>query len=88
MSEHYVVYWREHLRDGIEEGAKVLQGLQPALDFLNKLVAESFAADNMDFKLFQLGEEIPLTPSNEVKKTVTTTKVRKFSCQNTATSTN
>lgn len=54
----YVVYCCEHLRDGIEEGAKCFDKLEDALDFLNS--PNWFARSNSTFKLFELGKQIPL----------------------------
>lgn len=54
----YVVYVCEHLRDGVEEGAKCFVKLEDALAFIN---ADRFARDNHTFRLFKLGKELPLS---------------------------
>lgn len=56
----YVVYFCEHLRDGIEEGARAFDNLPDAIAFLDNARNEWFARSNYTFKLFTLGEEIPL----------------------------
>jgi len=56
----YVVYWCEHLRDGHEEGAKVLPTLESALEFLSSAATRWFAGSNYEFRLFELGREVPL----------------------------
>jgi len=56
----YVVYWCEHLRDGREEGARVLASLDAALAFLSDAATRWFASSNYEFRLFELGREIPL----------------------------
>jgi hypothetical protein len=70
---HYVVYYCEHLRDDHNEGAKVFPTLAAALAFLTKARNEWFAADNHEFRLFELGKELPLkqcevqTPTTKVE---------------------
>jgi hypothetical protein len=61
---HYVVYWCEHLRDGIEEYARVWPSMEAALDCIARL-ANGFAADNLEIRLFELGREIPLERKEE-----------------------
>jgi hypothetical protein len=53
----YVVCFIERLRDGIEEGARAFDNLPAALAFIN---TDFFAKNNYTFRLFTLGEEIPL----------------------------
>lgn len=57
---HYVLYYCERLRDGIEEGAKVYSDLGEAVARAEK-IRNGFAGDNKEVRLFKLGEEIPLT---------------------------
>lgn len=59
MNKLYVVYWIEHLRDGNEEGAKIVETVDEGLSLIDKL-ANGFAGCNMDFKLFELGKEISI----------------------------
>ena len=59
MSQKYVVYFCEHLRDGEESGAKIKSSLEEALHFINE--GNWWPKDNISFKLFKLGDEIPLT---------------------------
>ena len=54
----YVVYACEQLRDGFEEYAKVFNSKEGAVAWINK---DRFAQDNPTFKLFELGQEIPIT---------------------------
>ena len=74
MSKHYVVYCLEHLRDGIEEGSKIVASLEAAEEVLDKW-ANGFAGSNCEFKLFELGPEVPIgkgvveTPQPSIKKT-------------------
>ncbi len=56
---HYVVYWCEHLRDGIEEGAKVVSSIEEGLKLIDK-IANGFAGCNCEFKMFELGKEVPI----------------------------
>ncbi len=59
MPSHYVVYWNEQLRDGEEEGAKVVPNLAAAVALINKF-AGGFGGGNTTYRLFELGREIPL----------------------------
>lgn len=74
----YVVCFCERLRDGTEEGAKVFPTREKAIEFINK-IANGFAGDNCDFRLFELGKEIPIRGEKveEVEKKVKTSN--KFS---------
>jgi hypothetical protein len=56
----YVVWVEEHLRDGREDWAKVYGTLDAALGYIAEL-ADSFFAPGFSYRLFHLGEEIPLT---------------------------
>ena len=74
MKIHYVVYYSERLRDGFEEGAKIFPKKEDALEFINDF-SKWIGYENMDFKLFYLGEEIALTKqevvvSQPAKKTI------------------
>jgi hypothetical protein len=74
----YVVYGCEGLRDGREEWAKCFDTLEKAVAYLNK---DFFAKDNMTFRLFELGKEIPLTEESveepQPSKVTTRIKVKK-----------
>ena len=59
MAKHYVIYACERLRDGREEWAKICSSLDEALKYINKM-AGGFGGCNTEFRLFGLGEEIPL----------------------------
>ena len=75
MSDKYVVYWCEQLRDGNEEGAKIFSSLDESLKCIQRL-SEGYAGGNIDLRLFLLGKEILLIeeeteePQPSVKKTV------------------
>lgn len=60
----YAVYVCEHLRDGIEEGAKCFSKLEDALAFVN---ADRFARNNHAFRIFELGKEIKLEADDVVE---------------------
>lgn len=74
----YVVYYCEHMRDGQEDGAAIVRDVAEALAVIDK-IANGFAGSNHSFKLFKLGEEIPLD-SKEVEepKVVQQVKRTKF----------
>lgn len=55
----YVVYFCEHLRDGEEDGAKIVSTIEQALAVIDR-IGNGFAGGNYSFRLFKLGEEIPL----------------------------
>lgn len=55
----YVVYFCEHMRDGQEEGAKIVDTVEEALSIVDR-IGNGFAGSNHSFRLFKLGEEIPL----------------------------
>lgn len=59
MATHYVLWWEEQLRDGREDGAKVVPSLEAATEMLDRL-SKSPISCNMTVRLFKLGEEIPL----------------------------
>ena len=59
MNQLYVAYVCEHLRDGNEEAAMIFSDTASAMAWINKH-ANSYAGGNCDFKLFKLGEEIPI----------------------------
>ena len=56
----YVAYWCEHLRDGLQEGARIFNTKAAALECINGL-ANGFSGKNMTFGLFELGKAIPLS---------------------------
>lgn len=64
----YVVYWCEHLRDGEEPGARVVETLatksqasMPAeAEAIINRIANGFAGCNHSFALFELGRQLPL----------------------------
>jgi hypothetical protein len=58
----FIVYAVEHLRDGIEEWARLFDTKEAALAYINK-VATGFAGSNCTFRLFTIGTEIPLKKS-------------------------
>lgn len=76
-SKGYVLYWCEHLRDGVEEGARVFTSIEAVETFLNKKAVNFFAFDNHEFQLFKLGKELPLKLAKS-KKIVHTEEVRQF----------
>ena len=53
----YVIRVVEHLRDGEEVYATYVPSLEAALAGIND---PRFVKDNCTFKLFELGEEVPL----------------------------
>lgn len=69
----YVACFCEHLRDGREEGAKVVPTLKDALEIFERIRNRGVAGSNYTFRLFELGREIPLeeqvieTPQPTVK---------------------
>ena len=56
----FVVCWTEHLRDGTDWGAKLVNTEAEGMAFINRLAGDSFGGDNTTFQLFHLGVEIPL----------------------------
>ena len=62
-----VLYWRERLRDGNEEGARITATKEEAVLLANKLLG-GFAGCIMEFKLFELGKELPLKKETVVEK--------------------
>lgn len=76
-TKFYVAYCLERLRDANEECAKIFNNKQAALDWIEKL-ANGFAGCNCDFKLFELGKELPLTETVE-ETPQPSKKRRKFS---------
>lgn len=56
----YVVYWCERLRDGTDEGAKVLNSIEGVQELVKQL-SRHIGYSNTTIRLFKLGEEIPLT---------------------------
>lgn len=75
MTMKYVVWFREHLRDGKEDGARCVSTLDSALELINKL-ANGFAGANMEFKLYHLGDEVPLTSNKTEVEAVIYTKTK------------
>lgn len=81
---HYVVYALERLRDGTEEYSKVVSSIEEAEKYLEKVIG-GFFGRNMEFRLFELGVEIPLKkvvtkepqPEKEVTKLVVDRRVNK-----------
>ncbi len=75
----YVVYYLERLRDGIEEGAKIVSSVEEGLKLIDKWANTSSmgSAHNHEFRLFELGKEIPLSEGTAEKTEVVKT-VRKF----------
>lgn len=56
-----VVCWTEHLRDGTEYGAKLVDSEAEGLAVMDRLTNHGFGGDsNTTFQLFHLGAEIPL----------------------------
>ena len=75
----YVVYFCEHMRDGKEDGAKIVSTIEEALAVIDK-IGNGFAGSNHSFKLFRLGEEIILKREVvEEPKPVEVVKRAKFS---------
>jgi len=64
MTKKYVLYWCEGLRDGIEEGAKVVSSVKEGVELAEK-ITNGFAGCNTNVKLFELGKEIPLLKFEE-----------------------
>jgi hypothetical protein len=58
--QFYVVYCCEHLRDGREEGAKIVGSIEEGITLINKWKANYIGGDNTEFGLFELGKEIPI----------------------------
>ena len=56
----FVVYYIENMRDGIEEGAKIMPSLESALNFISNARNNWYAGCNHKFKLFELGKAIPI----------------------------
>lgn len=56
----FVAYSIEHLRDGIEECAMIFDNRDAALKWINRL-RDGFGGCNRSFRLFNLGEELPLS---------------------------
>lgn len=52
-----VVYWCEHLRDGVEEGSKIVADVGEA-EVLVKQLTKGVGWCNTTFRLFKLGDEI------------------------------
>ena len=69
----YVVYYCERLRDGNDDGAKIVTGLDNALAMVERL-GNGFTACNMEIRLFELGREIPLEMTTSNEEVVTKTK--------------
>lgn len=55
----FVVYYCEHMGDGQEEGAKIVGTIEEALSIIDR-IGNGFCGSNNSFRLFKLGEEIPL----------------------------
>ena len=69
----YVVYFCETMRDGKDHGAKIIETLEKALKYIND--GRWYPRSNYAFKLFELGEEIPLvTKTIETKKEIVETR--------------
>ncbi len=64
MAKYYVVYWENQLRDGREDGARVYDHIEKAIIAINNMM-QGFGGENSDYKLFELGKEIPLTITTE-----------------------
>ncbi len=77
MPKGYVVYFCERLRDGREEGARIVNTKEEAIDFINK-IRGSFAGSNYEFGLYELGKQIPITTETveEPQPSVKTTKYK------------
>lgn len=60
--ELFVVYYCENLRDGIDEGAKIVPSVAEGVKLIESL-ANGFGGSNMHFKLFRIGSEIRLNAS-------------------------
>lgn len=56
----YVVYWREALRDGHEDGAKVFSLMKEAIAMIDDMANRYADKGVMSIRLFQLGSEIQL----------------------------
>lgn len=57
--KHYVVWWCERMRDGNDEVAQIVASEEAAVALIDK-IANGFAGSDMEFKIFELGNEIPL----------------------------
>lgn len=66
----YVVYYCERMRDGQEEGGRVVMGLENALAFAAK-IRNGFAGDNTEVRIFELGKEIQIEQFVEEEAVVT-----------------
>lgn len=59
VTDKYVVYVRERLRDGTEESAQVVTGLAAAVAHANRM-RDGLNPHNVDCLVFKLGEHVPL----------------------------
>lgn len=62
---YYVVHYTEHLRDGHEEGARIVNTLEQALALIEKMANDGPFGGNCTFRLFGLGKEVPLVEKTE-----------------------
>ena len=75
VSNKFVVYVCERLRDGTEEWAKVVTGLTEAIEYATRM-KQGFNPHNIECLIFKLGEHVPLVekvveqPQPSVKVTV------------------
>ncbi len=69
---NYVVYCCERMRDGQEEWAKVITGLDNALAYMNK-IKDGFCGSNTTIELYELGKQIKVEET-VVKEAVVTEK--------------
>ncbi len=53
----YVGHWFTRFQDGSEEGCKLFNTKQEAIDFINKL---EMGWDQTEYALFELGKRIPI----------------------------
>lgn len=53
----YVAVAEEHLRDGMEQYAKIFFTIEEAIEWINK---DRFAYANHTFALFELGKRLPI----------------------------
>lgn len=74
----YIVYYCENLRDGKEEGVKIVTSLKEAKDVIEEF-ANDYGVSNTTFQIFELGKEIPLHLEEGEIQTVTTQT--KFICE-------
>lgn len=74
IANKYVVYWCERLRDGTEEGAVVVTGIEAALALANRMKG-GINPHCTECLIFKLGEHVPLVETELVvpqpPKTVT-----------------